>query len=271
MKQCTKCNKEFKTKQELDRHLNRKIKCDNKIECQYCKKEFKTKQKLERHLDRKISCQAEISQNKIENVGLKNDIDKLKLENEINIINLKNEIAKLKDTNKIEIVKLKDTNKIEILKLQNDILKLKLEKYNEIKILKVENEKLKEIINKDIYLNGIIYKIEHKDNNKICYIGSTTKSIKSRYSAHKHKYGRWLLNDDYGKCEIYEYFKMYDIENFNITVLGEYKVINKKHLLVYEQLWMNKLKNINLNKAFTPVNIKKHLSKCDYFKDNTCI
>jgi hypothetical protein len=67
--------------------------------------------------------------------------------------------------------------------------------------------------------------------------------------------------DEYGKCEIYEYFKMYGIENFNITSLGEYKIINKNHLLAYEQLWMNKLENINLNKAFTPINITKHLSK----------
>lgn len=127
--------------------------------------------------------------------------------------------------------------------------------------MKVENEKLKEIITKDKYINGIIYKIEYKDNNKIRYVGSTTKSINTRYSGHKNKYNRWLLNDEYGKCEIFEYFKMYGIENFNITALGEYKVINKRHLLAYEQLWMNKLENININNAFVPISAKRHLTK----------
>jgi hypothetical protein len=239
MKQCVKCNKEFKTTQKLNNHLNRKIKCDNKIECPDCKKIFITKQKLERHLNKKKNCKEEKLENTIERIELKHTIDKLKNNNEIVILELKNKI----------------------LELQNNILELNLQKQNEIKILKIENNKLKEIINEDKYINGIIYKIEYSKDPKIKYIGSTTKSIKTRFASHKNKYNRWLLNDEYGKCEIYEYFKMYGIENFNITSLGEYKIINKNHLLAYEQLWMNKLENINLNKAFTPINITKHLSK----------
>jgi len=110
--------------------------------------------------------------------------------------------------------------------------------------LKLENETKKDLI-------GSIYKIEYKENPEIRYIGSTTKTIKNKYSSHKTKYNKWLENDDYGKCEIYEYFKIYGIENFEITLLKEYKILNKNNLLAYEQLWMNSVININKNKAFS--------------------
>jgi len=51
--ECIKCNRIFQTKQKLNNHLNRKFKCDYKIECPDCKKVFITKQKLERHINKK--------------------------------------------------------------------------------------------------------------------------------------------------------------------------------------------------------------------------
>ena len=53
---CTKCNKEFNKKYNLERHLNRKIPCNNIIKCSNCLKEFKTNQGLIRHSNKKIPC-----------------------------------------------------------------------------------------------------------------------------------------------------------------------------------------------------------------------
>ena len=52
MNKCNKCNKDFKTKYNLDRHNNSKTPCNLKnliYKCVECKKEFKYKSKLEEH------------------------------------------------------------------------------------------------------------------------------------------------------------------------------------------------------------------------------
>ena len=72
--QCYKCNKIFNLKTDLNRHLDKKIPCDCKIECNSCKREFKTKQQLEKHLNNKKPC------NKID-LEMENKILKLEKEN----------------------------------------------------------------------------------------------------------------------------------------------------------------------------------------------
>ena len=54
--QCKICEKSFSTKQSLDRHLNRKYKCDRKIICEKCGLTFKTKQHLLNHINMKGNC-----------------------------------------------------------------------------------------------------------------------------------------------------------------------------------------------------------------------
>lgn len=81
--ECLKCNKVFSTIQNLNKHLNKKIKCDNKIECKKCKKEFKTNQKLQQHNNNKKSCKI------------------IELEQRIEILELKLEIANLRNTQTI--------------------------------------------------------------------------------------------------------------------------------------------------------------------------
>ena len=89
--QCIKCNKVFKFKSDLQRHLNRKIKCDRILECDNCKKKFKTIQQLDRHLNNKKKC--EKLDPEIENAILKleKEVLELKIENielkQINNIN----------------------------------------------------------------------------------------------------------------------------------------------------------------------------------------
>lgn len=93
---------------------------------------------------------------------------------------------------------------------------------------------------------GRIYKIYYND---IVYIGSTIKTLRRRLSYHKSDYKRYL-NKKRDNIAIFEYFTQHGVDNFKIELIKEYEVCDKKHLSVYEQLWMNKLKNVNTNKAF---------------------
>ena len=99
-------------------------------------------------------------------------------------------------------------------------------------------------------ITGYIYKIEYNKDKEIRYIGSTIRSLKYRFDIHKRHYTEWLNNRMKGKCMIYLNFKKYNIKNFTISLIKSYEVVDQKHLLAYEQLWMNKLSNINKNRAF---------------------
>jgi len=61
---CKKCNKDFKTTQSLDRHLNRKFSCikDTDFKCNICNKNFKYKKNLLEHTT-KDSCKIQIIHN----------------------------------------------------------------------------------------------------------------------------------------------------------------------------------------------------------------
>ncbi len=84
-------------------------------------------------------------------------------------------------------------------------------------------------------MKGFVYKIE-SDCKSICYIGSTTQKLKDRFKDHKKRktcvIGKYLDNDEYmfsNGCEL----------------IKEYEISDRKHLLAYEQLWINKTKCIN--------------------------
>jgi hypothetical protein len=47
------------------------------------------------------------------------------------------------------------------------------------------------------------------------------------------------------KSAIYPYFKESGIENFRMMLIKEYRVVDRKQLEAYEQLWINKLKPVN--------------------------
>ena len=97
--ECFKCNKSFKSKQNLQFHLDKKIKCDRVLECDNCKMVFQTKYKLERHLNNKIKCikitpEIELISAKKEIIELKKELLNTKKEN----IEYKLENNKLKQT-----------------------------------------------------------------------------------------------------------------------------------------------------------------------------
>jgi hypothetical protein len=112
------------------------------------------------------------------------------------------------------------------------------------------------------YKIGRVYKIMYigNENVNITYIGSTLNTLRDRWMS--HKYG---LKNKNNKVSIYKTFEKYGIENFKIFLIKEYEVVDRKHLQMYEQLWINKIKNINLNSSFQILN--KERQKL-YYKNN---
>ena len=102
---------------------------------------------------------------------------------------------------------------------------------------------------------GYIYKIIHNQSD-ICYIGSTI-NIKIRWQAHKDTFKKFLKYENQPpRCSIYPYFKKLGIINFKLIIIKKYEIFDRKQLNAYEQLWINKLKNINKNGAFISLNKK---------------
>ena len=174
---CKYCNKLFSTKQSLDRHLNRKYKCNRKIICEKCGLTFDTKQHLINHHNIKGDCLI----NKI------NTIQKYKkdlMENFINystlsdkIFDLINLVSSLESKNQ-QILK----DILNLLKEDNDIGKIKSQifsnkiKINEITILK----KIKKIKMLDKYCNKFMFNISNiSTKNKYKEINVILENINS--------------------------------------------------------------------------------------------
>jgi hypothetical protein len=89
---------------------------------------------------------------------------------------------------------------------------------------------------------GIIYKIICRLDHKFCYIGSTFDTVRNRWQKHKGHYRDWIKDPDTGKCACAPYFKKYGIDNFKILEIRKYDIHMKdrKCLLAYEMLWINK-------------------------------
>lgn len=111
--------------------------------------------------------------------------------------------------------------------------------------------------------NGIIYKIFHKTIKDIVYIGSTVCRLSTRWKRHKISFSNWNNGYTKTKCAICPYFKQYGIKNFECVILGKYKIVDSKHLNAYEQLWLNKIKNINKNGVFNPTKYYKKKLKIE--------
>ena len=97
------------------------------------------------------------------------------------------------------------------------------------------------------YKTGKIYKIIHNKSN-ICYVGSTMNTLRDRWYNHGAGF-KSFLKHGINSVSIYPYFKQYGIENFKIILIKEYKIIDKKHLFMWEQIWINKLRPINTMNA----------------------
>ena len=90
---------------------------------------------------------------------------------------------------------------------------------------------------------GRIYKIVSGQTNE-CYVGSTFNELKYRFRQHKDDYKKWK-DGKATRCASFDLFDKFGLQNCKIILIREYDVVDKQHLKVYEQLWINKLKPIN--------------------------
>jgi len=93
---------------------------------------------------------------------------------------------------------------------------------------------------------GSIYKIICSKSNAV-YVGSTFNAPRTRMSQHKASYqsGTGLA--------IYTAFKHHGWESLKMIVIETYQVVDRRHLMMYETLWFNKLKAINKMTPFQPI------------------
>lgn len=85
---------------------------------------------------------------------------------------------------------------------------------------------------------GRVYKIIARQSNE-CYVGSTFDQLNYRFKGHKASY-----KNNKG-CSVNELFDEHGVENCKIMLIKEYEVIDRRHLEVYETLWIKKLRAIN--------------------------
>ena len=115
----------------------------------------------------------------------------------------------------------------------------------------------------EYYKIGIIYQIYNINDPKIHYIGSSFNDISIRWQDHVSDYNKYLKDDRKPASTIYPYFKEFDIKNFEIRELSEYKVTCNAHLKMYEQLYINKYKPVN---RINPFNILADVDRKNYLK-----
>tara|TARA_R110000787_G_scaffold66801_1_gene149951 strand:+ start:851 stop:1561 length:711 start_codon:yes stop_codon:yes gene_type:complete len=112
------------------------------------------------------------------------------------------------------------------------------------------------------YQTGRIYKIICLSKPDIQYVGSTFKTLRYRWNKHNGQYKEWLISGEKRGCSIFKFFKERGIKDFKIVLLKEYKVCSennkdRKHLNIYEQLWINKINCCNINNTFTAPFLQK--------------
>lgn len=114
------------------------------------------------------------------------------------------------------------------------------------------------------YKIGKVYKIIYigNENVNITYIGSTFNTLRDRFYHHKNSFN---AKNKKNIVSIYPYFEKYGIKNFKIILIKEYKVCDKLHLESKEQLYINKIKNINKQCSFQ---LSSKLWMKNYYKDN---
>ena len=122
------------------------------------------------------------------------------------------------------------------------------------------------------YSTGTVYKIICKLDSDIVYIGSTFNSTRNRWQVHKNDYKKYLDGKEGARViTIYPYFQKYGIENFKIIQIKEYKCYrenssDRRHLSIYEQLWINKTRCVNMKSVFSiPIVAKK--KRLEYNKE----
>lgn len=109
-------------------------------------------------------------------------------------------------------------------------------------------------------ITGIVYRISHK-YLPITYIGSTTMKLSTRFSAHKTQYRQYKRGTRRGRNALFFYFDAHGTNSFDIYEIAKYNCESRTQLRLMEQIFMNKIKNINLYDAYRQISQKEYLYK----------
>lgn len=95
---------------------------------------------------------------------------------------------------------------------------------------------------------GRIYKISNADES-VVYIGSTIRTLESRWKNHLRAYRQWLDGKVYA-VSIYQHFQAHGIDNFSIHLMSEHEVESRQQLLQLEQQAMDQNDCCNMKRAY---------------------
>lgn len=96
---------------------------------------------------------------------------------------------------------------------------------------------------------GRVYKIVARQSNLV-YVGSTFNRLSDRWNHHKSSFRRWLADKSHGGCSIYPHFEEHGLDAFQIVLVKQYEVLDRRHLEAYETLWISRLRCVNRNRPF---------------------
>ena len=172
---CKDCDRIFRRKDYYIKHINRKIKCTNnyKTKCIYCNKFFKTKGNVTRHM---ISSCKEYNNIKKEKNKLLEEINKLnKIKNKINTIinnNITNNNKNILNTNSNNI-----TNNI----TNNNNITINLYPYGKEDMNRIDKRYIEKAINKIFYSPLELVKQVHFNDKYPEYHNIFIPNIKGNY------------------------------------------------------------------------------------------
>ena len=119
---------------------------------------------------------------------------------------------------------------------------------------------------------GHIYKVICLVDPRFCYIGSTFNRLSKRFEKHRGHFKKWLEGGRKKGISCFPYYEKYGIEAFKIVLIKSYEVCrehikDRKHLDVYETLWINRHRGKCCNEK-TPLNLLKKEKYKDYYERN---
>ena len=113
------------------------------------------------------------------------------------------------------------------------------------------------------YSKSKIYKITTPSHPELVYIGSTTESLKKRFSGHKSKYKTYKK----GKCRYYSSFKIIECGDAEIILIKNVCCNNRKELekiegeLIFNTICCNKFVAGRTSKQYYEANKEKNKEK----------
>jgi hypothetical protein len=110
---------------------------------------------------------------------------------------------------------------------------------------------------------GRVYKITNADES-IVYIGSTTQTLNRRWQMHSKDYKRWV-NGLHRPCSVYHHFKEFGIDNFDIRLISEHEIENRRQLHEFEQLVIDSSNCVNSQAA--KLTEEQKLFKAQQYRD----